>query len=171
MSMRLAQSTVVNLASIVAQKGSARLLCPGLGSCIAICALDPATDVGGVAHLMLPKAPDNVTEATAAKFIDSGFSAFLARLDDLGAKRESLVFSAVGGAQLFSFGVHNQSDLGLRNAEAVQQFASQNGLKLVTLDTGGTSGRSLVFTLDSGDVLVRTLAHGEKLVCNLRAQK
>src|ERR1017187_6142601 len=80
MSMRVAQATVVNLASIYAVKDSGRLLCPGLGSCLAVCALDPITNVAGVAHLMLPKAPENVVETIAAKFVDSGLSALLVRL-------------------------------------------------------------------------------------------
>src|ERR1700722_9022723 len=127
MSMRLAQSTVVNLASIVVLKGSGRLLCPGLGSCIAICALDPTTNIGGIAHLMLPKAPPDVQEAGVVKFIDSGFDSFLARMLDLGASRENILIAAAGGAQLFSFGVQNQSDLGQRNAEAVLNIVKAHG--------------------------------------------
>ncbi len=166
--MRMAQSTVVNLASISALKGTGRLLCPGLGSCMAICALDPTSNVGGIAHLMLPKAPQNVSEETAAKFVDSGLDAFLTRLMELGAERNELRYAISGGAQLFSFGVQNQSDLGLRNAEAVLAYFKSQGMNLVTTDLGGTSGRSLAFTLDTGEVLVRTLTHGEKLICNLR---
>ncbi|MHB8637314.1 MAG: chemotaxis protein CheD [Fimbriimonadaceae bacterium] len=169
--MRLAQATVVNLASVYAIKGGGRLLCPGLGSCIAVCAIDTAANVAGVAHLMLPKAPDTVTAATASKFVNTGLEAFLVRLIELGAQPQNLLFAAAGGSQLFSFGVHNQSDLGLRNAEAFMGFASDNELNVVATDLGGTSGRSLSFTIDSGEVQIRTLAHGEKTLCNFRSRK
>ena len=171
MSMRLAQATVVNLASIYAIKGSGRLLCPGLGSCLAVCALDPITNVAGVAHLMLPKAPENVNQAIAAKFVDSGLSALLVQLAELGATRENLRFAATGGSQLFSFGVQNQSDLGLRNAEAFRAFAKTHDLNVIATDLGGTSGRSVSFTIDSGEVLIRTLAQGEKTLCNFRSRE
>jgi chemotaxis protein CheD len=170
MSMRLAQATVVNLATIYAIKGSGRLLCPGLGSCLAVCAIDPVTNAAGLAHLMLPKAPDTVTDANAAKYVDAGMAALLVRLAELGAKREDLLFAATGGSQLFSFGVQNQSDLGLRNAEAFRAFAKLHELNVVATDLGGTSGRSVSFTIDTGEVLIRTLAQGEKTLCNFRSR-
>ena len=169
--MRLAQATVVNLASIHTIKGAGRLLCPGLGSCRAICALDPITNVGGLAHLMLPRAPDDVCDSTAARYVDSGLTALLVRLAELGANRHELLFAATGGSQLFSFGVHNQSDLGLRNADAFRAFATLHELNVVATDLGGTSGRSISFTIDSGEVLIRTLAQGERTLCNFRSRK
>ncbi|HLK16452.1 MAG TPA: chemotaxis protein CheD [Fimbriimonadaceae bacterium] len=168
--MRLAQATVVNLASLHVVKGTGRLLCPGLGSCLAVCALDPVTNVAGVAHLMLPKAPDNVSETLAPKFVDSGLETLLVKLAELGANRANLLFAATGGSQLFSFGVQNQSDLGLRNAEAFRNFAKTHELTVVAADLGGTSGRSLSFTIDSGEVLIRTLAQGEMTLCNFRSR-
>lgn len=169
--MRLAQATVVNLATVYAVKGSGRLLCPGLGSCLAVCALDPIANVAGVAHLMLPKAPDNVGDATAAKFVDSGMAALLVRMAELGANRPETLFAATGGSQLFSFGVQNQSDLGVRNVEAFNAFAATHGLKVIATDFGGTAGRSVSYTVDTGEVLVRTLAQGEKTLCNFRSPR
>lgn len=169
MSMRLAQATVVNLASVYAVKGSARLLCPGLGSCLAVCALDPVSNVGGIAHVMLPKAPDHVCDAIAAKFLDSGLALLLVRLAELGANRPDIKFAATGGSQLFSFGVQNQSDLGVRNVDAFRAFAKTHDLTVIATDFGGTAGRSVSFTLDTGEVQIRTLAQGEKTLCNFRS--
>jgi len=46
----------LGLGQMSAAKGSGTVLtCLGIGSCVALCAYDPASEVGGMVHMVLPR--------------------------------------------------------------------------------------------------------------------
>lgn len=168
MSMQVANTTVVGLASIATLRSHGTLLCPGLGSSIAVCAYDSETGIGGVAHLMLPSAPAGNTSNNPARFVDAGMDHFLEHLRSQGVKLVSATFATAGGAQIFAMTDAQLADLGTRNVDAIHAVFKRLGLPLAAEDVGGNLGRSLSFRLETGDVLIRTLAYGEKHLANLR---
>ena len=169
MSMQVAQSVVVPMASVVTLRGPGRLLCPNLGSGLALCALDPVADVGGMAHFTLPEAPAGCPPDRVWRFVDAGFETFLQQLVSLGAEPEHVRIAAVGGAQLFAMNDSSPVDLGARNAAALTSALEFHGLTAELNDVGGNCGRSVTFSLESGEVFVRTLVYGENRLGSLRS--
>ncbi|MBV6458495.1 MAG: Chemoreceptor glutamine deamidase CheD [Fimbriimonadaceae bacterium] len=143
----------------------------GLGSCIAIIAFDSSTSISGFAHVMLPQSFKDRPVDRAAKFVDTAVPALFDEMIAHGAERSKISFAIVGGAQIFQFGRHQDSgnpahDLGARNVQsAFDVFAQQGITKFVGQDTGGTLGRVVTFHSESGEIRVRTLAKGERILC------
>ena len=169
--MALAQTLLVGMAEIQVVKGDGRLTCLGLGSCIALAALDPVANVAGIVHVMLPEAFIDRTVEKPGKFADTGIPELITQMEELGAERERIVFSMVGGAQVFKFGAGTSPrlDIGARNAVAVEAHLEKLGFKCVAKDVGGNLGRTVTLTAETGEVMVKTVSQGERKLCNLRS--
>jgi chemotaxis protein CheD len=165
-----ASAVLVGMAEIQIVRGSGQLTCLGLGSCIGLCGFDPVSRVAGMVHVMLPEAFSGKGEQKPGKFADTGVPALLSAMSRAGADTHRSIFAMAGGAQVFKFSANTEPklDIGARNAQAVHALVRQLRLKLVAEDTGGNSGRTVIFTVESGDFTVRTVTNGEKTLCNLR---
>ena len=140
------------------------LLTAGLGSCIGICIHDPLLKVGGMAHIMLPTAAINMG-GNPAKYADTALELLLKEISGMGANRARLKAKMAGGAQMFSFpGKPPVLKIGERNAEAVKQELKKHGIPLLVADVGGSFGRTIYFDVATGELRIRTINHGEKVV-------
>lgn len=140
------------------------LMTAGLGSCIGICVHDPVLKVGGMAHIMLPSANGNL-EVNKAKYADTAIELMLEDILRLGANKSRLRAKMAGGAQMFSFpGKPPVLKIGDRNAEAVEQELKRLGIPLLVSDVGGSFGRTIHFDVATGELKVRTINHGEKVI-------
>lgn len=165
----VASAVLVGMAEIHVAKGAATFTCLGLGSCIGLVALDPTANVSGSAHIMLPEAfGENIDKP--GKFANTAIPELLRMLEGLGAQRSRLRWAMAGGAQVFKFGggANSRLDVGARNSAAVDQIAKQLGMRMVARDVGGSLGRTVTFTAETGIVLVRTVSQGEVELCRLR---
>jgi len=161
---------LVGMAEIQVSKGPALFTCLGLGSCIGLAALDPVTGVCGMVHVILPESfPDKPVDKPG-KFADTGVKELLSLMKSLGADMSRLRVCYAGGAQVFKFGnnADGRLDVGARNAVAVAARVKELGLRCIATDTGGSSGRTVIFDGATGEVRVRTVAGGEKALCSLR---
>lgn len=141
------------------------LMTSGLGSCIGICLYDPVTRIGGLAHVMLPSSEIGRAKDNPAKYADTAVPALIVLMEKHGANPRRLVAKYAGGAQMFSFA--NGSSLlkiGERNAEAVKEALEKAGIKILASDTGGSFGRTIEFSTETGLLLVKTLTQGEKIL-------
>jgi len=140
------------------------LLTAGLGSCIGICIYDPFLKVGGMAHIMLPSSSGSLG-GNPAKYADTALELLLQELAGVGTNRSRLRAKMAGGAQMFSFpGKAQVLKIGDRNAEAVEQELKKHKIPLLAADVGGSSGRTIYFDVGTGDLRIRTIKNGEKVV-------
>ncbi|MDN5293819.1 MAG: chemotaxis protein CheD [Eubacteriales bacterium] len=141
------------------------LITSGLGSCIGVCLYDPVAKIGGMAHIMLPSSEIGGTKDNPAKYADTAVPALMELMEKQGANIRRLVAKYAGGAQMFSF-TNGSSFLkiGERNAEAVKEALEKAGIKILASDTGGSFGRTIEFSTETGLLLVRTLTQGEKIL-------
>ncbi|ODA42501.1 Chemotaxis protein CheD [Desulfosporosinus sp. BG] len=140
------------------------LLTAGLGSCIGICIHDPHLKVGGMAHIMLPSASGSLG-GNPAKYADTALVLLLQEIASMGAVSSRLRAKMAGGAQMFSFpGKPPVLKIGERNAEAVEQELKKNGIPLLIADIGGSFGRTIHFDVGTGELRIRTIKHGEKVI-------
>ena len=135
----------------------------GLGSCVGVAIYDERKKVGALLHFLLP---ENVRgDSNLFKFGDTGIRETIRVLEGIGANRGILKAKIVGGALMFAQLLKNpENAIGKRNIEMAKKVLKEEGIKLVSDDTGGDYGRSMEFYLDSGEVKVSSYKMGEKVI-------
>ncbi|MBO5242060.1 MAG: chemotaxis protein CheD [Lachnospiraceae bacterium] len=130
----------------------------GLGSCVGIAIRDPETGIGGLAHIMLPDSTQIKENSNIAKFADTGIEELVRCIVKAGGARRRLVAKIAGGAQMFAF--QNNSNLvrvGERNVEASKAKLKELGIPILAQDTGENYGRTVVFSPENGEFLIRAV--------------
>ena len=135
----------------------------GLGSCVGIAIRDPATGVGGLAHIMLPDSTEIRNNGNRPKFADTGIEDLVKDIVRRGGNRGRLVAKIAGGAQMFSFGSKSTMiRVGERNVQASKKKLSELKIPLLAEDTGKTYGRTVIFYPKNGDFVIRAVGMPEK---------
>jgi chemotaxis protein CheD len=123
-----------------------------LGSCVAICLWDKRIGAGGINHYMLPLW--NGEGLPTPKYGNIAIEQLIRKMMDLGCQKETMVAKVFGGANMLSesSGVYA---VGQRNVAFAEQFMQNHGIPIVGSDTGGTSGRRIIFNFGTGVVYLR----------------
>jgi len=151
------KALVVGVADMVASNDAgAELVTYSLGSCLGIVAYEPAKQIGGLLHVMLPDSRiDPLTAATSPfMFVDTGVPRLFHALYSLGADRSKVIVKAAGGAQFLDpGGIFN---IGERNQKALVQLLGRNGFQLHAQDLGGVSSRTIRLDMATGKLTVQS---------------
>ncbi|WP_054694373.1 chemotaxis protein CheD [Syntrophomonas palmitatica] len=155
----------VGMADLKLARAPDKLMTAGLGSCIGICIIDRSIKLACLAHIMLPSSEQAKNPENKAKFADSALEVVLEEMTKAGASRARLQAKIAGGAQMFKFsGESDIMKIGERNGLAVEANLSKHKIPLLAKDTGGNYGRTITFDPETGDLLVRTIGHGERII-------
>ncbi len=117
-----------------------------LGSCVAACLRDPAAEVGGMNHFLLPGTDDRSDRREAESF---GVHLMELLVNDLlrhGARRDRLEAKLFGGAATMK----GLTDVGALNARFANRFLRHEGIAVVGESLGGACGRRVQFWPVSG---------------------
>jgi chemotaxis protein CheD len=137
----------------------------GLGSCVGIALYYSRTKIGGLAHIMLPDIDAVKNRINRAKFANTAIPDLVEKMEELGADRRFIKAKIMGGAHMFGFATTNKVfNVGSRNVERVKAVLIDLRIRLAAEDTGGSYGRSVYFDLLTGEVRVRTINQGEKVL-------
>jgi chemotaxis protein CheD len=126
-----------------------------LGSCIGLTLFDSEKKIGGLVHCMLPLSKIDAAKAAANPymFIDSGVTAILQTLFDLGAQRKSLVAKVAGGSQIMDDkGIFN---IGERNNTVVRKMLWKNNILISGEEVGGSVPRTMSLNLATGKTILK----------------
>ncbi|HWP98608.1 MAG TPA: chemotaxis protein CheD [Syntrophomonadaceae bacterium] len=155
----------VGMADMKIARAPDRLMTAGLGSCIGICIYDQTLKLAGLAHIMLPSSTQTKSAQNRAKFADSAIELVLEQMEKSGGLRSRYLAKIAGGAQMFQFsGESDIMKIGARNAVAVEEHLAKHRIRLVANDTGGNYGRTITFDPLNGELLIRTIGHGERII-------
>lgn len=135
-----------------------------LGSCVAVCLWDPESLRGGMNHYMLPLW--NGEGLPTPKFGNVAIDGLLKKMLGLGCVRENLVAKIFGGGDVLNVGP-GLFQVGERNTLVAKQLLVGHGIRIVASDTGGTSGRRILFNTSSGIVLVAKLGSSDAIARTL----
>ena len=142
----------------------ATVITRGLGSCVGVTLYSRSSQVGGLAHVMLPNSQDFKTYNNPYKFADLAVRALFQEIFHL-SKASRLEAKLVGGAKMFTFKTEGAGfDIGYRNLEQVRSALSELGVQVVAEDVGGSWGRTAILDLHTGRVLVKTVGKGEQVL-------
>jgi len=125
-----------------------------LGSCVAVCLWDPEVGVGGITHYVLPDSFGRGEFST--RFGRVAVSVLVENLAGLGASIPRLLAKIVGGGNVVS-AIPAEGSVGERNIVLARSLLADLAIPVVSEDTGGSSGRVLVFFTDNGVALVRKI--------------
>jgi len=155
----------VGMADLKMARAPDKLMTAGLGSCIVICIIDRQIKLACLAHIMLPSSEQAKNADNKAKFADSALELLLEQMLKGGASQSRLQAKIAGGAQMFKFsGESDIMKIGERNAVSVEKHLNKHRIPILARDTGGNYGRTITFDAETGELLVRTIGHGERIL-------
>jgi len=149
----MTDAQLIGIAQYAVVKAPDNLCCLGLGSCVAVFLYDPNAKIGGVAHILLPKAPNG--RSPDAKYADTGIRLLLTKLVERGADRRRVRAKLVGGAQMFKNLDISMSDIGKDNLAQSRKTLMEMGIRVVAQEVGGDRGRSAYFSMEDGMVTIK----------------
>ena len=132
------------------------LVARGLGSCIGLALVDRVAGVAGLAHIVLPEAPD--THGNAGKFADRAVPALISQMCTAGASQRRLEAAIAGGAKMFD--LSGDLDIGGRNEAAVRAELTRRGVEVRAAATGGNRGRTMRIAVADCAVTVKESGGG-----------
>lgn len=139
-----------------------------VGSCVAICLFDISAKIAAMAHVMLPKKGNdkNYAKGIMGKYADEAFGHMMKNMVSMGADHKRIQAKIAGGAAIFSHESEpSMFNIGSRNVAAIKQILQENGIILVSEDTGANFGRWVKFSLSSGEMTVTSnLKKIEKII-------
>jgi chemotaxis protein CheD len=121
-----------------------------LGSCVGVALYHPRLHLGILGHVVLPVSHD--TAGQPGKFADTAIPHMLQQLATHGATRAGLIAKVAGGACMFANAGPMQ--IGDSNIAAVLRALESAGVRLDGKDVGGTSGRRMCLSCETGEVTV-----------------
>lgn len=161
----MAKIIPVGMAEIKMASAPDKLMTAGLGSCVGVCIYEKYQKIGIMAHIMLPSSVEARNKENKAKFADTAIELVIAQMIKKGAHQSRLQAKIAGGAQMFKFsGKSDIMKIGERNTNAVEQNLQKYHIPIIARDTGGNYGRTIIFDLETGNLIVRTIGHGEKII-------
>jgi chemotaxis protein CheD len=148
----------------VGRDGDTVIATVGLGSCVAIALYDPATRVGGLAHVLLPNESMARDRTNRAKFPSAAVPLLLDKMKQLGCN-SGVIARLVGGASMFATLLPTGGvNIGERNVTASREALAAAGVPVLGEDVGGDYGRSVYFHLADGRVEVHSLKAGRRVL-------
>lgn len=155
----------VGMADLNVAKAPKKLTTLGLGSCVGITLYDKQNKVGGLVHIMLPSSLEIRKNQNKAKFADTGIDNLVEVMVKNGAKKSNLIAKIAGGSQMFSFNSDNNIlKIGERNVIATKKKLKEINIRVISEDTGGNFGRTIILDPSDGSLYIRTIGHGEKTI-------
>ena len=155
----------IKVADYAVRQGAHVLTTIGLGSCVAIALYDRDTQVGALAHILLPNQAMSRETANPAKFPETIVPLMLDEMRALGARNGGVSAKIVGGASMFGQLVSNTGiNVGERNVGATRDALAAAGVPIIAEDTGLDYGRSVYFHLADGRLEVRSLRKGDRVI-------
>jgi chemotaxis protein CheD len=147
----------VGIGEVMTAQAGTILAAYGVGSCVVIVLYEPVKKIGGLAHILLPVGPDNHT-----KYPKGAISELLKKFERCGAELENIVAKIVGGSTMFEG--FQQHAIGNRNVIQTREELGRLGIRIVAEDVFGNWGRTVIFDVSDGKVVVKSFKHGEKIL-------
>ena len=155
----------VGIADLAVAQGEGTLCTLGLGSCVAIVLYDAEARVGGLAHVLLPELAMSRLRENPARFPETAVPALMERMRALGAEPRRVTARLVGGASMFSSLLpRGTPTIGGRNIENARKALRDAGITITGEDVGLEHGRSVYLRLGDGQLEVRSLARGSRVL-------
>jgi chemotaxis protein CheD len=126
-----------------------------LGSCIAAVLFDSKNKVGSLAHIVLPNSRGH--DGPPGKFVDTAIPKMIQLIADHGGQVNRLVAKLSGGSRMLE--TSSQVAIGEQNLAAIEKELSDRRIPILGRHCGGTRGRRVRFTPQSGRVIIEVIGY------------
>ena len=96
-----------------------------------------------------------------AKFTDAGIEYLVAEIVKNGGSIKKLEAKLVGGASMFE---NSHMNIGERNIKSARETLKKLGVEIIAEDTGKNYGRTIILDTFTGDLLIKTVLRGDKVI-------
>lgn len=152
------EKLIIGIGEFKVAKNPTTLVTLGLGSCVGVCIRDKKTHLGGMIHVMLPEARDQI--GNQSKYARPGIKMMVDEMINKGANQRDLEAKISGGASMFET---KGFDIGRKNVEKIKEVLDDLGIKLISEDTGGKRARSIDFKIETGELFVKKVGGKENI--------
>ena len=121
-----------------------------LGSCVGIALYDQRGKVGGLAHIVLPRASGPTDRP--GKFVDTAIPALIAEMKKISHGEPKLTAKIAGGANMFAATQANA--IGLQNIESSERLLNEMRIPIIGKHCGGMQGRRMSLLTCDGKVVI-----------------
>ena len=135
-----------------------------LGSCVAVCLVDPHTRTGGMNHYVLPRGSPS---QSGLRYGDFAIDDLVCRMLALGCRVRDLRAKVFGGAAVLPFG-SEQDTVGTRNVQVAVECLLRHSIPIVARRTGGGHGLLVRLHTATGHAMVRPIARSSLMETNGR---
>jgi chemotaxis protein CheD len=134
-----------------------------LGSCLAVTMFHRRSGISAICHGLLPECLEkercgNCREP--GKYVECAIQWMMKRYKQQGVSLHDIEIKVFGGADSFSAepgGRRGISSIGQRNTMTAMETLEKEGLRILSSDVGGATGRKLFFNTQTGEVLLKRL--------------
>ncbi len=151
----------VRIADYAVGESGSVLVTNGIGSCVAIVLYERTNKIGALAHILLPHASLTAVHQPPAKTATAAVPVMVRRMRELSGSGQ-IEARLIGGASMFApLLIPGSLSLGARNVAAARAACAAADIPIVAEDVGGDHGRSVVFDIHDGSLLVKSIAKGD----------
>lgn len=134
----------------------------GLGSCVAVVIMDPATRCVAMDHVALPESSicKDKAKLLPGHFADTAIPALLEAMKNVGVngKPRSYIVKLAGGSNVMD--PNNTFNIGKRNVLAIKKALWKYGMGAVAEDVGDKISRTVTVDVDTGTVRITSPTRG-----------
>jgi chemotaxis protein CheD len=156
----------VMMAEYRIMKAPGRMMTMALGSCLGIVLYDRKAELGALAHVMHPSRNKVKNNNSKGKFVDTAVEVMVSELIKEGGSTDRLTAKIFGGATMFDSKPNCRGviQIGELNINAAREALAERQIPILSESVGGKRGRTIVFDLTDGSVLVRDITGNEKVM-------
>ncbi|WP_431189772.1 chemoreceptor glutamine deamidase CheD [Alteromonas gracilis] len=128
-----------------------------LGSCIATCLFDPANNVRGMNHFLLPRddTEKSILISESARYGTYAMELLINEMLKLGAKKNQIVAKVFGGGNVMKGLIHN--NIGQRNVDFAFEYLKKESIPVVASDVLSDYPRKVYFFEEDGLVRIKKI--------------
>ncbi|AKB20263.1 Chemotaxis protein CheD [Methanosarcina sp. WWM596] len=152
---------MVGIGDCAIARSPVKIKTSGLGSCLGITLYDRQKKIGGLLHTMLPNIKGARIKDNPAKFTDAGIEYIVDEIIQMRGSKKKLGAKIVGGASMFD---NSHMNIGERNIKSARETLNRLGVEIIAEDTGRNYGRTIIFDTFTGDLLIKTILRGDKVI-------
>ena len=130
-----------------------------LGSCVAVCLYDRDRRIAGMNHYMLPI--NNNNDPNRFRFGDTSLDYMLSQMIKIGAQKNKIIARVYGGSSMF-MNTGPGFNIGRQNVEVALEFLKDNIIQIRSEETGGKTGRKVIFDTSAGVISSSVLKESVK---------
>ncbi len=141
----------------IVTRGRPGILSSVFGSCLGVFLYDSTSQVGSLAHTVLPSNQHRTTHGlkTPQKYVNIAIHLQVKQLQRFGVRIDRLVAKLVGGAEMFEVSADlPRFRIGERNLTEAMEILLNYGIPIVATDVGKNYGRKARMDLNTGIVVV-----------------